>query len=67
LWTERLAARRAEAEAEVGPAKTRLWLLYLAGCALAFHRGGALIYQVLASKRARGASGLPPTRADLYR
>ncbi|GIX10022.1 class I SAM-dependent methyltransferase [Elioraea sp.] len=67
LWTERLAARRAEAEAEVGPAKTRLWLLYLAGCALAFDRGGALIYQVLASKRARGASGLPPTRADLYR
>jgi cyclopropane-fatty-acyl-phospholipid synthase len=67
LWTERLAARRAEAEAEVGPAKTRLWLLYLAGCALAFERGGALIYQVLASKRARGPSGLPPTRADLYR
>ncbi|WP_439578136.1 class I SAM-dependent methyltransferase [Elioraea sp.] len=66
-WTERLASRRVEAEAEVGAAKTRLWLLYLAGCALAFERGGALIYQVLASKRARGPSGLPPTRADLYR
>jgi hypothetical protein len=25
------------------------------------------IYQTLASKRARGASGLPPTRVDLYR
>jgi cyclopropane-fatty-acyl-phospholipid synthase len=26
-----------------------------------------LIYQTVATKRARGASGLPPTRADLYR
>lgn len=39
----------------------------MAGRALAFERGGALIYQVLASKRARGPSGLPPTQADLYR
>ena len=67
LWTERLHANRAAAEREVGPARTRLWLLYLAGCALAFERGGANIFQTLASKRARGPSGLPPTRADLYR
>ena len=34
---------------------------------LAFERGGALVNQTLASKRRKGASGLPLTRADLYR
>lgn len=66
-WCERLAARRDEAEREVGAAKTRLWLLYLAGCSLMFERNGAGIFQTLASRRGRGPSGLPPTRADLYR
>jgi cyclopropane-fatty-acyl-phospholipid synthase len=66
LWTERLAANRAAAEAEVGAAKTRLWLLYLAGVCLGFERGTIGIFQTVASKRARGASGLPPTRGDLY-
>ncbi|HSE78215.1 MAG TPA: cyclopropane-fatty-acyl-phospholipid synthase family protein [Alphaproteobacteria bacterium] len=67
LWCERLAANREAAEREVGAARTRLWLLYLAGCALTFERGGAGIFQTLASKRGIDASGLPPTRADLYR
>jgi cyclopropane-fatty-acyl-phospholipid synthase len=67
LWCERLYANRATAEAEVGPAKVRLWLLYLAGVSLGFERGTIGIFQTLASRRARGASGLPPTRADLYR
>ncbi|UFN50853.1 cyclopropane-fatty-acyl-phospholipid synthase family protein [Roseomonas sp. OT10] len=67
LWTERLYARREAAEEEVGAARTRLWLLYLAGCALAFERGSVGIFQTLSSKRARGPSGLPPTRGDLYR
>jgi cyclopropane-fatty-acyl-phospholipid synthase len=67
LWTERLAARRSEAEAEVGAARVRLWLLYLAGVSLAFERGTALIFQTVATRRARGPSGLPPTRGDLYR
>jgi cyclopropane-fatty-acyl-phospholipid synthase len=67
LWWENLNARRAEAEAEVGPEKTRLWLLYLAGCSLAFERGAVGVNQTLASKRTRGPAGLPPTRADLYR
>ena len=40
LWWENLNARRKEAEALVGPEKTRMWLLYLAGCSLAFERGG---------------------------
>lgn len=67
LWWERLEANRAHAEAEIGPERTRMWLLYLAGCSLAFERGGALVNQTLASKRRKGASGLPLTRADLYR
>jgi cyclopropane-fatty-acyl-phospholipid synthase len=67
LWTERLQANREAAEREVGAGRTRLWLLYLAGCALAFERGSVGIFQTLVSKRARGPSGLPPTRADLYR
>lgn len=67
LWTERLHANREAAEREVGAAKTRLWLIYLAGCALAFERGSVGIFQTLASKRARGSAGLPPTREDWYR
>lgn len=66
-WCERLYAGREAAIAEVGAAKTQIWLLYLAGVSLAFERGTVGIFQTLASKRARGASGLPPTRADLYR
>lgn len=67
LWTERLHARQDEAAAEIGWPKTRLWLLYLAGCSLAFQRGTLNIFQTLASKRDKGPSGLPPSRADLYR
>lgn len=67
LWCERLAANREAAERQVGAAKTRLWLLYLAGCSLGFERNTLGIFQTLASKRARGPSGLPPTREDLYR
>jgi cyclopropane-fatty-acyl-phospholipid synthase len=66
LWCEALYGRRAEAEAEVGPGRLSLWLLYLAGCSLGFDRGGACIFQTVATKRARGPSFLPPTRADLY-
>jgi cyclopropane-fatty-acyl-phospholipid synthase len=66
LWTERLYAARDTAEAEVGAAKTRLWLLYLAGVALGFQRGTIGIFQTVATKRARGGSGLPGTRADIY-
>jgi len=66
-WAERLYANREAAEAEAGGAKTRLWLLYLAGVSIAFQRGTIGIFQTVATRRVRGASGLPPTRADLYR
>ncbi|CAH1679390.1 Cyclopropane-fatty-acyl-phospholipid synthase [Hyphomicrobiales bacterium] len=65
-WCERLYAARETAVREVGEAKTRLWLLYLAGVSLGFERGTIGIFQTVATRRARGLSGLPPTRADLY-
>ena len=66
IWCERLAARRAEAEALIGPETYRIWSAYLAGCSLAFQRGSARIFQTLAVKTAKGAGPLPPTRADIY-
>ena len=67
LWHDRLYANREAAEREVGSVKTRLWLAYLAGCSLGFERAAMAVFQTLASKRTRGPSGLPPTRADLYK
>jgi cyclopropane-fatty-acyl-phospholipid synthase len=66
LWCENLYVRREAAEREVGAAKTRLWLLYLAGCALAFERGGVGIFQTVVTKRSKGPSFLPWSRSDLY-
>jgi len=66
-WHDRLLANYGAAAAEVGEGKTRMWLLYLAGCAIAFERNTVGVYQTLAGKRRRGAAGLPPTRADWYR
>jgi cyclopropane-fatty-acyl-phospholipid synthase len=66
LWHDRLSANREAAEREVGREKTRLWIAYLAVVSMAFMQGTVGIFQTLASKRVRGSSGLPPTRADLY-
>lgn len=67
LWHDRLLARKDEATALVGDAKYRIYIAYLAGCALAFERGTARLFQTLASKTAKRPPPLPPTRADLYR
>jgi cyclopropane-fatty-acyl-phospholipid synthase len=66
LWHDRLLARYDQACGEVGEATARVWLAYLAACSLVFERNACGVYQTLVRKRARGASGLPPTRADLY-
>ncbi|MEN3929507.1 class I SAM-dependent methyltransferase [Microvirga sp. W0021] len=66
LWFENLNGNQEAAIKEVGEEKTRMWLLYLAGCSLAFERSAVGVCQTLVSKRTRGPSGLPPTRADLY-
>lgn len=71
LWCQRLHARRAEAEAMIGPERTRIWLAYLAGVSLAFSRGSLSLFQTLASRKTREGDTLsinvPPSRADLYR
>jgi cyclopropane-fatty-acyl-phospholipid synthase len=67
LWAQRLQARFDAAVAEVGEPRARLWLLYLSGCSQMFSNGSTQLFQTVAAKRMRGPSGLPPTRADLYR
>jgi len=64
-WVKRLETRKAEALQHVSAATYRVWRLYMAACALEFEEGGAGLYQILLSKRARTAP-LPRTRADLY-
>lgn len=67
LWWERLERNREAAEREVGPERTRLYLLYLAGCSLAFEHASVGINQTLVSRRVKGPVDLPPSRADLYK
>ena len=66
-WEDRLYARREEAYALAGEARTRLWLIYFALFKKAFERGSVLVYQTVAQKRRPGPSGLPLDRAELYR
>lgn len=66
MWCERLTANREQAIAIVGEQTYRIWVVYLAGCSLAFTRGSARIYQTLVGHNAKGASSIPPSRADLY-
>jgi cyclopropane-fatty-acyl-phospholipid synthase len=66
IWHDNIIARRTEAEAEIGPEKTRMWLLYIGGCSLAFERGAVGIFQTLASRKNKGFLPTPATRADLY-
>ncbi|NWF37880.1 class I SAM-dependent methyltransferase [Mariprofundus sp. NF] len=67
-WYRQLMQRKDEAIALVGKEKFNMWTLYLAGVAIGFTDGSMHICQVVASKRAsKGPSGVPLTRADLYR
>ncbi len=67
LWHQRLAANAEKATALVGAEKYRIWIAYLAGVSYAFADGSLRIYQTVATKHAaKGASGMPPTRAHLY-
>ena len=66
-WHDRLLANYDESVKLVGEVKTRMWLLYLGACSISFERNTVGLYQTLASIKRRGPSGLPPTRADLYR
>ena len=67
LWYHRLVSQDQQAKAFIGEECYRLWLLYLTREALAFSQGNLRIYQTLGSKhQTKGASGMPPTRAELY-
>lgn len=66
LWAGRLWTNRAAAVAEVGEARTRMWLFYLAASSIAFKRSTLNVFQTVASKRRVGPSGLPFSRRGLY-
>lgn len=66
-WYKGLMARKEEAINFVGIEKFRIWALYLAGVSIGFTDGSIHICQIVATKHsAKGASGLPFTRVDLY-
>lgn len=66
-WCQRLESNRDEAVRLVGEERYRLWVLYLAGVTFALGDGSARIYQTVATRhRAKGVSGMPPTREHLY-
>jgi cyclopropane-fatty-acyl-phospholipid synthase len=66
-WLERLEARRDEAYRVTDEVTYRIWRLLLAASAHRFATGRANVYQVLLAKPdARGATGLPLSRADWY-
>jgi len=67
-WGSNLEARWDDAVALVGPARARIWRLYMAGCALNFEEGRTMIHQVLAVREGdRGRSGMGPSRRTWYR
>ncbi|NND97521.1 MAG: class I SAM-dependent methyltransferase [Pirellulaceae bacterium] len=67
-WCKNLSANKERAIELVGAERYRLWVAYLAGASGGFTNGSIKLYQVLATKRAKkGWSGMPLTRADLYR
>lgn len=65
-WVERLEKHRQEALTHVPETIYRIWRLYMAASALHFEDGDIGVYQILASRRARGLAALPMTRRDLY-
>ncbi len=65
-WVDRLQQNATQILQLVPNVTYRIWLLYMAGCAAAFHRGDIAVYQTLLSRPHRGDSGLPLTRRDWY-
>ena len=58
-WVANLEANWDAAVRAAGPARARVWRLYMAASALNFEAGRTAIHQVLAVKRDGGRSGLP--------
>ena len=67
-WSRRLEQQLQEAARQVSDRTLRVWRLYLAGCSHGFAQGWMNLHQVLGSRQvAPGPTGLPLTRAWLYR
>jgi cyclopropane-fatty-acyl-phospholipid synthase len=67
-WSASFESRLAEAVAASSERTTRIWRLYLAGCAHAFEERWVSIYQILGSKQETpGRADLPLTRDWIYR
>lgn len=58
-WVANLEAAWDEAVGEVGPARARVWRLYMAASARNFEAGRTQIHQVLAVRPDGGRSGMP--------
>ena len=67
LWHDRLLANHDAADREVGEVKPGCGSPISPAARSASTRATIGIFQTLAVKRERGSTGLPPTRADLYR
>jgi cyclopropane-fatty-acyl-phospholipid synthase len=69
-WVGALAAHHERAVQEAGEKRTRIWQIYLAGCAYGFAHGWMNIYQLLACKAGLTLSHnhhpLPLTRDYMY-
>lgn len=66
-WADRLEANREVAAAIAGGRRTRIWRIYLAGCAYGFAAGWMNLYQVLACRADNaGGAALPLTRDYMY-
>lgn len=65
-WAKNIHDKRDQGAALIGMPKTRLWLLYLSLCALSFQRGALNVFQVVASHRRVGASGIAFDRRTTY-
>jgi len=62
-WTANLEARWDRAVALVGPARARIWRLYMTGSAVGFTDGGISVHQVLGVlPTADGSAAMPATR-----
>src|SRR5829696_1126333 len=58
-WVRNLEERWDEAVALAGPARARIWRLYMAGSALAFEAGHVQVHQTLAVRPDSGRSKMP--------
>ena len=64
-WVANLQASWGRAVELVGEGRARVWLLYMAACAVSFEAGAIAVHQTLGVKpSADGASGMPRTRSD---